>query len=92
MIDQTFRSTAALNWRSTSITDLLMCIDICIENHGVAHLYLHGERWMIHGAPHNEYADDQIGTWHLVARDQRSKQHALIERIALRTMNAEVTK
>lgn len=86
-----YRGTAGMHWRATSMIELINAIDFCLGEHRVAHVYLHNQRWVISRELRNDMADDHVGTFNRLPRDQQSAQQLAIERRALSAMVAEVS-
>lgn len=84
-----YRGSAGMHWRSTSLIELCQAIDYCISQHGVAHVYLHAQRWAVVGEPRNGWADDHVGTWRRVPRERAAAQHVDIDRKATDALRAE---
>lgn len=77
--------SASLTWRTTSLDEILMAIHFCVERNGLAHVYLHGPKWVVCSTLHNDTADD-----HVIDVNRMTSQKKL-EQTLLRTMLVEVS-
>lgn len=83
--------SAGLHYRATTLIEIELGISHCLDNHRVAHLYLHESRWVISATARNDMAADKVGEWRWVPKDQRAKQQRDIDMKALQAMFSEVS-
>lgn len=83
--------SAGYHFRATTLIEIELGINHCLENHRLAHLYLHEGRWVISAQPRNDIADDKVGEWAWVPKMQAAAQQLDIDRKVLRTMLSEVS-